>query len=189
MKYLNIKKDNSYVLSEDNVLDRNALINVSKLELSKSKIEIIDLLYSNKQFYMYIKNEDSDVIQFTMFLKNITGAGWKDKLDFKRCQVPNLKIESPDSISIVSNKHYNLILGVYLFDNNPIFVAWDPYRYLNHNTLRSCYVTVDTLKRGYEKEYYEGVVSSQKLWVFKGEKFDQFLKTYINYVSTFYIKE
>ena len=188
MKYLNIKKDNSYVLEEDNILKRDELITISKLELSKSEIEVLDLIYSNKQFYLYVKNKKNETIQFTMFLKNITGAGWKDKLDFKRCQVANLKLESPESISIISNKHYNLILGVYLFDDNPIFVAWDPYRYLNHKTIRSCYVTVDTLKRGYEKQFYEGVVSSQKLWVFVGEKFNDFLDKYIDYVSNFYLK-
>ena len=83
---------------------------------------------------------------------------------------------------------FNFILGYYNFDNNPIMVAWDPYRYLKHNTLRSCYVTIDTLKRGYERGFYEGVVSSQKLWVFKGEYFDTFIQKYIEYVTEYYMK-
>lgn len=188
MKYTNITRDKSFVFAEDKVLKRNELISLTKNELSKSNIKIVDLVYANKQFYLYLEN-NGQVIQFTMFLKNITGAGWKEKPNFKRCQVLNLKNESPQLVSIIPNKCYNLILGVYCFDENPIFVSWDPYRYLNHKTIRSCYVTVDTLKRGYEKKIYEGVVSSQKLWVFKGEKFGEFLNGYIKYISNYYTKE
>ena len=62
-------------------------------------------------------------------------------------------------------------------------MCWDAYRYLEHNTVRSCYVTVDSLKRGYIKKYYEGVDSGQKLWIFEGLYSKQFFNDYLLYLN------
>lgn len=186
MLYMNVKKNNEYVLSEDVKFNRDELISRVLKEIAKSCFENVDLRYNNKQFWLSFDYNSNNFL-FEMFLKNITGAGWKEKPDIKRCQVSNAKNEDIN-IEIINNKKYNLILGYYCFDDNPILVAWDPYRYLNHNTIRSCYVTVDTLKRGYEKGFYEGVVSSQKLWVFTGENFEKFVNRYINYISDLYLR-
>ena len=186
MDYLNVTKDNKFIMSEDIKYDREDLMSRTIKELKKSQIKNVKIEYKNKQFWLSFNYNDNDYY-FEMFLKNITGAGWKDKPDIKRCQVSNPKNDDVD-MEIIKNKKYNLILGYYCFDDNPILVAWDSYRYLNHNTIRSCYITVDTLKRGYEKGFYEGVVSSQKLWVFTGENFDKFVSRYIKYISDLYLR-
>ena len=187
MLYLNVKKNNDFIMSEDVKYSRDELISRTMKELKKSGVEGINLDYNSKLFELKFIHQGTQIV-FALFLKNITGAGWKEKPDIKRCQVQNPKNENID-LEIIVNKKYNLILGYYCFDDNPILVAWDPYRYINHNTIRSCYVTVDTLKRGYEKGFYEGVVSSQKLWVFTGENFEKFVDRYINYISDLYLKE
>lgn len=187
VQYLNVKRDNSFILSEDKKFDRCALIELTKLELTKSGVKVIDFSYHKKQFYLLIEYKN-EIISFDLLLKNVTGAGWVDKPGIKRCQVCNIKKEQPESLGVVANKHYNLILGYYNFDSNPILIAWDPYRYLEHRTIRSCYVTVDALKRGYGKGFYEGVVSSQKCWIFLGNYFDRFLDNYIGYILKFYLK-
>jgi len=77
-----------------------------------------------------------------------------------------------------------LILGYYNFDNNPIMVAWDAYRYIKHKTMRSCYITVDVLKKGYQSGYFVTNASSQKVWIFKSNYFEKFIKDYIEYNSS-----
>lgn len=187
MLYLNVRKDNSFVMSDDVTFSRSVLIKEVKNEIGKSKVKDIELFFQKGTFHLAV-TIDSETVAFDLYLKNITGAGWADKPGIKRCQVKNFKAEHLEGMQIVKLKHYNLILGYYNFDSNPILVAWDAYRYLNHETNRSCYVTVDSLKRGYEKRFYEGVVSSQKCWIFTGDRFDQFLKRYIEYVDEVYLK-
>ncbi len=187
MLYLNVRKDNSFVMGEDVIFGRSALIKEVKNELRKSNAKDIQLVFQKGIFHLNA-TIDSGAISFDLYLKNITGAGWADKPGIKRCQVKNFKADHLGGIKIVELRHYNLILGYYNYDSNPILVAWDAYRYLKHETNRSCYVTVDSLKRGYEKKFYEGVVSSQKCWIFTGDKFDLFLKRYIEYVDEFYAK-
>jgi len=74
-----------------------------------------------------------------------------------------------------------LLLGYYEYDDNPIWVVWDIYRYTKHNTVRSCYITVDNLLRGYKNKYLETVDSSQKIWIFTQDKFTLFLDEYNKY--------
>lgn len=187
MKNLNIDRNNNFIIADDKKYMRNDLIKNTIAEFTKSGLKNIKLEFNDKQFFLKC-NFEGKYLSFDMFLKNITGAGWKDKINMKRCQVSNIKNTNPEKTIIIKDNHYNLIIGYYNFDNNPIFVAWDPYRYLNHKTIRSCYVTVDALKRGYEKKYYECVVSSQKCWIFLGEKFKEFIDNYTSYVSNFYLK-
>lgn len=187
MEYLNIAKDNNIVIAEDKKYPRQALVDGTIKEINKSGSTVLSLEFAENQFSLKCVVDDKH-LSFDLFLKNITGAGWKDKPYVKRCQVSNIQKKNPVKNDIVKDKHYNLILGYYNFDSNPIFVAWDPYRYLHHKTLRSCYVTVDALKRGYEKKFFECVVSSQKCWIFIGERFAEFVERYISYISDTYLK-
>ena len=111
-----------------------------------------------------------------VYLKNITGAGWVNKPEIKRVQITN----PSHDLNLQDNaQSLVLILGYYNYDENPIWVAWDTQRYLHHQTLRSCYVIVNNLKRGYECNYLEAVDSSQKIWLFKKEHIKRFLMNYI----------
>lgn len=187
MKYLNVKRDNTYVLSEDKKYSRKELIKFVSEEIKKANVKLNALTFNKDQFLLNFALNGHELI-FDIFLKNITGAGWEDKPYIKRCQVSNLKNVDPEKTKIIPNGHYNLILGYYNFDANPILVAWDPYRYFNHKTVRSCYVTVDALKRGYERGYYDCVVSSQKCWIFVGEQFSSFIEQYMDYISNVYLR-
>lgn len=180
--YCNINSNREIIMAEDKKYSKRELEIKTITELSKG---ISDLPYFNhisgSQYSLAVKLENDDIYNFIITLKNITGAGWQDKPRIKRVQVKNIKNEAPDLLYYQNATTVNLIMGYYNFDNNPLIVCWDAYRYLNHNTLRSCYVNVDCLLRGYEKKFYEGVVSQQKCWVFKGEQFAIFIKKYIEY--------
>lgn len=182
MNYFNVDKNLNFVLSEDKKYSKDDLIKNVKEEFIKSGINVIDTVKLSHSLVKMVLNFDEKTISVIMYLKNITGAGWKDKPKFKRVQVANLKFDSPEFL-ISSNNTINLIMGYYNFDDNPILVCWDAYRYLEHNTVRSCYVTVDSLKRGYIKKFYEGVDSGQKLWIFEGLYSKQFFNDYLLYLN------
>ncbi len=118
-----------------------------------------------------------------MYLKNISGAGWETKPWIKRVQVPNIRLQHPDYFVRTEDNQTVLIIGYYNYDLNPILVAWDAYGYVMHTTVRSCYVEVDDLLKGYKEGYYVGECSGQKIWVFKPEYLNRFLDNYIKQKS------
>ena len=187
IKYYNITDDLNYVLDFDKKYGRDILSTSLKKALTMANIEIIDFSYiSNSQLCMDL-SINGENYRFISLLKNITGAGWENKPKIKRVQVSNIKNINYDGLYISCKNAFNMIIGYYNYDNNPIFVAWDAYRYLNHNTIRSCYVTVDSLRVGYIKRYYEGVDSAQKIWIFDAEHIKDFMISYTKYVNERYV--
>lgn len=114
-----------------------------------------------------------------MYLKNITGAGWANKPHMKRVQVSNVRNDDMNKYIDTTNSQTILILGYYEFDNNPLFVAWNAYRYVYHNTVRSCYVSIDNLLDAYKSGFSVTECSDQEIWVFKPNHFEEFLQDYI----------
>lgn len=185
MQYYNIKKNLEVILSNDKIHSKNDL----KKELEKLFQSSELTFYSHKEnkvnpyVYSVIKKNEKK-FKVIIYLKNITGSGWKNKLNIKRVQVTNVKNYKSDNFTKSDENNIMLLLGFYEFDNNPIWVAWDIYRYINHDTVRSCYITVDNLLRGYKNHYLETIDSSQKIWIFGKDKFIHFLDEYVKYNIT-----
>lgn len=154
MDYLNIRKDNSTVISPDKVYKKSELLKMFEEFIENSDFTLLKWIKNSCAPYECIlvdkKGLNYDLI---IYLKNITGAGWSQKINRKRAQVSNVKVVSPDDYVPTSDNKSLLILGYYNFDNNPIMVAWDAYRYIKHNTMRSTYISVDNLLRGYQNGY------------------------------------
>ena len=135
----------------------------------------------------WVKNVPYDVTvtngkenyRLVVYLKNISGAGWKEKPHIKRVQVTNVRNDDMDKYIDTTSSETLLILGYYNFDENPIMVAWNAYQYVQHNTNRSCYVNLEHLQEGYKNGMYITTCAEQKIWVFKPESFQNFLKDYI----------
>lgn len=182
IKYYNITKDKNVVLTEDKKLSSKDLENSFICEIKKSvaKINVFEKI-SNNQYKCTIQLKNNK-LSFIAILKNITGAGWKDKPKIKRVQVRNSLLVDNKNIYKNDISNLNVIFGLYNYDNNPIIVAWDAYKYYNHKTQRSCYVSTDSLLLGYDKGFYEGVDSSQKIWIFIGSKFNKFIESYTIYI-------
>lgn len=182
MKYTNITNNLALVLSEDKTYKKAELLQEFQNFLSLSNYKIEKWINKRKCPYeVLITDSAQQMTHLILYLKNITGAGWKEKPNIKRVQVSNVKVVSPDNFVSTSKCQTIMILGYYNFDNNPIMVGWDAYRYTKHKTMRSCYVNVDNLIMGYENKYYEGISQSQKIWIFDSSKFNVFLNSYIKY--------
>lgn len=182
MDYLNIKKDNSTVISPDKVYKKNELIKKFEEFICNSDFILLKWIKNSCAPYECVIVDKKGVkYDLILYLKNITGAGWSQKINRKRAQVSNVKVVSPADYIPTSDNRSFLILGYYNFDDNPIMVAWDAYRYIKHNTMRSTYISVDNLLRGYKNGYIITTDSSQKVWIFNSCHFEKFLNDYILY--------
>ena len=182
MVYLNIRKDLSTVLAEDKVYKKQELLHKFEEFITEAGFTLKHWIKNSCAPYeCLVLNKENEVFDLVVYLKNITGAGWKQKVNRKRAQVSNVKVVSPEDYIPTSSNRTFLILGYYNFDENPLMVAWDAYRYIKHNTMRSTYISVDNLLRGYEKGYVVTTDSSQKVWIFDSKNFETFLLEYISY--------
>ena len=182
MKYINIYKNNEKTLSDDKLFSKKELLNKFEEFINNEEYKIEKIInYKSAPYELLISNPESELFYLVIYLKNITGAGWKNKPSIRRVQVNNILNKRPDSyIDTTKNKTF-IILGYYNFDDNPIMVAWDAYRYIDPKTNRSAYIQIDTLLRGYKAGYLETVNANQKIWVFTNPFFDKFLQDYIGY--------
>ena len=180
MEFKNIKKDGTIVDAEDIKYSPDELSNAFLKGLVNSDVTVLEFkrIETGKVFLKVVINEKEYVLK--VLLRNITNAGWKEKLDMKRIQVPNLELDITEFLEF-RVPVYHLIVGMYNFDDNPIFVAWDANRHLNKETIRSFYVNIDTLLEGYNKEYFTEDYASQKIWVFKNNKFKEYITDYCSY--------
>lgn len=179
MEDLNIKNDLTLVKSEYIKYSKKELLHCLQKLFIENNFIISKIEKNESIFTIVFENLDGSRLETNIIIKNITNAGWADKPHIKRIQVSNLseQFDKNDEASL------NLYIGYYCFDKNPIYVVWEPMRYVNHNTLRSCYVNVESLVRGYELGYLDTVNSSQKVWIFKKEYLEKFIKEYKQYLK------
>lgn len=184
--YDQILKNNDIIQAQDKRYPSKMLFD-NLIQLLKNNEFTVVKLYSNSKSPIdaLVMRDNDTFYRLVVYMKNITGAGWEDKKYRKRVQVTNVRFKQPNQY-ISTNEHQAMfILGYYNFDNNPIYVAWDLYRYTNHNTNRSCYVSVSHLLSGYETGYYQGVSAENIIWVFKEQYFSKFINDYIKYIMGF----
>lgn len=179
LTYININKDNNFVYdAPEKVFGKKELL--LKFE-EFIKLEGFSLSWDtyNRVPYVATIEKEGKAYTLVMYLKNVTGAGWRDKPHMKRVQVSNVRNDDMEKYIDTTNDQTILILGYYNFDGNPLLVAWDAYRYVYHNTVRSCYVSIDNLMEAYKSGFVVTECSNQKIWVFKPHHFSKFLDDYI----------
>jgi hypothetical protein len=180
--YLNINKQNEIVFNSENIVFSKKQL-IDKFEkfiiVNGFKVKRWDNIQKSP-YEITITDGKSDYF-LVVFLKSLSLSGWENKPHIKRVQVPNIrKIDEKKYIN-TSMKQTLVILGYYEFDENPIMVAWNAYKFVFHNTLRSCYVNLTSLQTGYKLGYFECDDSKQKHWIFTSDNFEKFLKKYIEY--------
>ena len=169
--------------TEDKLYKKKELFKKFEEFISQSGFTVEKWVKSNAVPYEVIiadKNENQISYRIILYLKNISDAGWVYKPWMKRVQVDNVRSVSPEYYINTERNQALLILGYYNYDDNPIMVAWNPYRYVMHFTQRSCYVTIDEMLEGYKKGYHKCFVSNQKVWIFTANNFRIFLNDYID---------
>lgn len=177
---INIDNDNNLINSNDRKYTKQEIFSSFIEIIVKAGFKVLDIKTGNPN---HIKLSDGDYeYNLVYILKNISNAGWKNKPNYKRIQVYNLKNETKDiNFNKVDDKFFVIYIGYYNFDNNPLLVVWDALRYLNHNTQRSCYVTTDMMQLAYDAGFIETIVSGQKVWISKPTKFRDMLYSISKY--------
>lgn len=180
MNYQNIDTNGNVVIAPDKKYSKSELFENFIEFITYSNFSIVKIFNGIQlPYHVIIKNENKEWILY-FFLKNITGAGWADKPNIKRVQIKNTS-EFNQELIPTNDKQLLTLFGYYNFDNNPIMVAWDAYRYDHHRTLRSCYVSVNLLQLGYQKGFCCSVDAGNRLWLFDRYHFKEFLIDYIKY--------
>ena len=181
VQYINIDKANNLVYDKpEKVYEKGELLQKFEEFVSVNGFVIKERVNTKRVPYEFVLEKNNKRYRIVTYLKNITGAGWADKPHIRRVQVTNIRKDNIDNYIDTTDTEVLVILGYYNFDNNPIMVAWNAYRYISHNTNRSCYVEVKDLQDGYKKGFEQTTCSDQKIWVFRPEYFETFLDNYID---------
>lgn len=178
-KYININSDCRLEYDRDEVVYKKSELLKKFEEFLQESGFSVRWNETKSSPYAAVVSHGNKEYKLVLYLKNITGAGWSDKPHIKRVQVNNVRNEDATKYIDTTSEQTILILGYYNFDNNPLIVAWNAYKYVYHNTIRSCYVTIDNLIEGYRNGIIETECSEQKIWVFQPKYFGEFLDSYI----------
>ena len=179
LTYINIDQKGNFVYdSPEKVYKKKELLDKFAEFIGEDGFSLTWKSNTHVPYVATIQKEEK-AYKLVLYLKNITGAGWADKPHMKRVQVSNVRNDDMDKYIDTTNEQTILIIGYYNFDNNPLIVAWDAYRYVYHNTVRSCYVSIDNLMDAYRSGFTVTECSNQKIWVFQPAHFERFLNDYI----------
>lgn len=183
MPVININRNLEIVNEPDKRHNPNFIFMEFLDMVSKSGFKIIEA--KNKGMIKHIIASKGDKgYDFFFVIRNVSHAGWSEKPHIKRIQVQNLSIEKPELFKPKNNKTYFFFVGYYNFDNNPLFVFWDPGRYTSHKTNRSCYVFLNTLEMAYRSGYIDTVNSNRKVWAITQKNFIKFLNNYYSIIDS-----
>ncbi|MBQ6282893.1 MAG: hypothetical protein IJK66_05130 [Bacilli bacterium] len=181
MYYYNINKRNEIVVNKEDIkYSKASLINEFEKFINVCGFKLIDNGDVKTSPYEVNITKNKIIYKIIMYYKNITGAGWYNKLNIRRVQVTNVRKTDINKYISTSNNSFFAIFGYYNFDNNPIMVAWNAYNFVYHETTRSCYVSIELLIEGYKKGFIKTNYSKQQIWIFTPNNFEIFLNDYIN---------
>lgn len=182
MRTLNIKYDLDIELSKYNSFSPKVLYEYFSTCLINSGFSVEkSTKIKGLGYQLFVSDKTGKLMIVNVVLRNVTDSGWVDKPDIKRCQVRN--VANYDKEFLLTSKPFQttILVGLYNYDNNPIFVAWDINQYLAHRTQCSCYVSVESLKSGYRNRFFKSIDSKKPVWVFGMNEFGVFINDFIKY--------
>lgn len=143
-------EENYLELFNKEPLLKKELFSIFKNFLDNSGFSVIGISNTEeKGVYDYKVEKDSKQYCIRILLKNVCNSGWKEKPYIKRVQVQHLS-----NICKTTKEMCFLLGGITIFDDNPILVVWNPLRYLYHQTIRSAYVNVSSIKECIDNNGY-----------------------------------
>lgn len=157
-------------------LNKTELYDCFKSFLSKSSFNILNENISPDIYNLRI-NDTARKFEIHFILKNISGSGWSDKDEIKRIQVGNVK----KNIVYTNKVRTHFLGGIINYNEKNILIVWNSYRYLNHETNRSCYVNLESIKTAFEKGYYYTNDFEQEIWLCDEYHFNLLIRDYINF--------
>lgn len=154
--------------------NKNELIDLFENMMKKSNFTILNSVKSDNYYECSVRSYYNKYY-LRVVIKNISFSGWRDKDNIRRIQTPN-----PSSYLIESKKDQTFLLcGVTQYNGKNIFCFFNSYDYVSHRTLRSCYVTTQTIEKGYSQGLFFDDRGSNAVWVCDEEHFDLLLRNFI----------
>lgn len=157
------------------------LVIKQRIDLIKRCLMIggVDLLGEQQldnSFYCFDVLINEKKFRLCLLLKNIVNSGWSDKPMIKRIQVKSFKMNDVEKNTANS---CSVFIGIAYANEIPIFVAWNPFMFLYHNTVRSCYIDVELIARCQHEGLIRTTSSRQKVLLSDPNHFSEMISLYL----------
>ena len=148
--------------------------------VNDSNCRSVSVLDSNGQFTRFLV-VDSEGIEYriALFFRNIGGAGWSDKPQIKRIQIPVITLGQSQR-----KNSFSYLCGFAKYDNKSFFAFWDPENYQTHNTVCSCYIFVSSFEKANKSGAFMGLNEGKEVFLCNSIGFEIILKE----ISSRYLK-
>ena len=151
-------------------------IDLIKRSLLINGIDLVGEKPLDNSFYRFDTIISGRRISLNILPKNIVNSGWSDKPLIKRIQVQSFKMEE---IDINKSDLCSMFVGFAYANESPIFVVWNPFMFVYHKTVRSCYVDVELIARCQHEGFVKTTSSKQKVLLSDVEHFGEMILKYV----------
>lgn len=162
-------------------LSLQARIDLIKKFCIDSNIGFISISRSDSRYFShFVFLINNTLINCHFLLKNIIKSGWPSKPFMKRIEVPSLNRSDLHSIT---NKSLSCLVGFVYINECPYICVWNPFRYTFHKTVRSCYVSDESLLAAANigKGFYRTSESGNPIIICDNRHFERLIKEFITH--------
>lgn len=151
-------------------------IDLVKRCLMIAGIDLLNERQLENSFYCFDVLMNGRQMKICLLLKNIVNSGWSDKPMIKRIQVKSFNL---NDIEKNTTNTCSIFVGIAYSNEIPVFVAWNPFMYLYHNTVRSCYIDVELLARCQHEGLLKTTSSRQKVILSDPNHFSELITLFL----------
>lgn len=151
-------------------------IDLIKRSLLINGIDLIDEKALDNSFYQFNIAIAGKPLSLNILPKNIVNSGWSDKPLIKRIQVQSFTM---NEIDFNTSNTCSMFVGFAYANESPVFVVWNPFMFVYHKTVRSCYVDVELIARCRHEGFIKTVSSKQKVLLSDTENFGKMVLKYL----------
>ncbi len=151
-------------------------IDLIKRALLINGIGLISERTLENSFYQFNVIVTDKALSLNILPKNIVNSGWSDKPLIKRIQVQSFTM---NEIKLNTSDTCSMFVGIAYANEAPIFVAWNPFMFVYHKTVRSCYVDVELIARCRHEGFIKTTSSKQKVLLSDTEHFGEMILKYL----------
>lgn len=151
---------------------KDRLVKEFSIFVNDSKCQSVSVLDSNEQFtsFLVIDSEGTEC-RVSLFFRNISGAGWSDKPQIKRIQIPVIALNQRQR-----KNSFSYLCGFAKYDNKPFFAFWDPENYQTHNTVCSCYIFISSFEKANKYGSFMGLNKGKEVFLCNSAGFEKVIK-------------
>lgn len=135
-----------------------------------------DIYETLDNFHSLTVEKDKKQFELIFNIRNVSDAYLPNKPEIKRRQVGKLEF---DSLPFNQKKRAVMLLGLKVYNGEPVLVCWNPFYFVGHATNRSCYVVESTMEKALQCGFYAGEDCRTRVYACSGSSFEKLLSLFI----------